>query len=290
MATNPTVSFVIPTINNARVIKKCLSSIRSQQYPDIEIIIVDGGSTDKTLLIAEKFADKILLVKGPLGMARNIGAKHAKGEILGIFDSDIYLPHTNWLKRAIATLLSRPNIAILWPINKPPKGASRIAKAYFALWKYRLTTSEKPIPGGNILVTRRAYDEVGGINQRLHFGEDYDLVIKILKLGYKYIIYSDPIIHDTMHNLREFTRKQFWGARSLRNAPISILKATISWNPMENTLLRGIMMHTISFIKSIPPGIREYGDPLLLLYLPLLIKIRLMVYGSTFIFRLPSLQ
>ncbi len=290
MTMKPTVSFVIPTMNSARTIEKCLSSIRSQRYPHIEIIVVDGGSTDQTRYIAETAADKVLLVKGPLGLARHAGARIAKGEILGIFDSDVYLPHANWLERAVSTLLSKPAAAILWPINVPPENASRVAKAYFTLWKYRLITTRNPVPGGNILVLRKAYDEVGGINPRLHFGEDYDLVIKILRKGYKYIIYPDPIIHDTMRNLREYTRKQFWGARSLKVAPANIIKTTISWNPAKNDLWKSAASHIASFIKAIPLGIKEYRDPALVLYLPLLLKIRLLIYGPTYVFKLKSLH
>lgn len=290
MIAKPVVSFIIPTMNNARTIKKCLLSIRSQKYPHVEIVVVDGGSTDETLSIAEKLADKILFVKGPLGLSRHIGAKHARGEILGIFDSDVYLPHADWLENAVATLLSKTAVAVLWPINVPPEKASKVAKAYFTLWKYRLTTTKNPMPGGNILVLKKVYDEVGGINPRLHFGEDYDLVMKILRRGYKYIAYPDPIIHDTMRNLREFTRKQFWGARSLKIAPISIIKTTISWNPAKGHLLREALEHITSFIKAIPVGVREHKDPTLILYLPLLMTIRLLVYGSIHIFRLKSLR
>lgn len=290
MTMRPVVSFIIPTMNSARTIEKCLLSIRSQKYSNVEIIVVDGGSTDQTLSIAKNIADVILFVKGPLGLARHAGARLAKGEILGIFDSDVYLPHANWLEHAVSTLLSKPTTAVLWPVNIPPEKASRVAKAYFTLWKYRLITTRNPVPGGNILVLRRAYDEVGGINPRLHFGEDYDLVIKILRRGYRYVIYPDPIIHDTMRNMREFTRKQFWGARSLKAAPLSIIKTTLSWNPMKNSLLKDAVSHITSFIKAIPMGIKEYEDPALILYLPLLMKIRMLIYGSTYIFRLKALR
>ncbi len=280
----PLVTFVIPTLNNIGTIEYCLKSIREQDYPRVEIVVADGGSTDGTREVAEELADKVITVKGPLGMARARGAEVAAGEVLGVFDSDVYLPHRGWLSRAIDALVRRPRAAILWPINIPPPNASPVAKAYFALWEYRLRSSRNPLPGGNILVRRRAYEEVGGIDPRLHFGEDYDLTIKILKRGYTYIIYPDPIIHDTMRSLRQYTKKQFWGVRSLKVAPPEIVRTTLSWNPEGRE--RGLVAagkHLLAYLRAIPLGVRRYGDLSLALYLPLMMVIRALVYGASYI-------
>ncbi len=275
----PRVSFIIPTMNSERTLERCLQSIRMQDYPDIEIIVVDGGSTDRSLEIARKYADKVLLQPGPLGLARARGARLATGDILGILDSDIYLPHKDWLANAVSSLIGKPRAAILWPVNVPPAAASHTARAYFALWEYRLRHGRNPVPGGNILVRKKAYDEVGGIDPRLHFGEDYDLTLKILRRGYTYIVYPDPIIHDTMHSLRQYTRKQFWGARSLSIAEQDIISTTVSWNPDTSGLAKAGVKHLWQFIASIPLGIRRYKDPFIIVYSPLMMAIRAVVYG-----------
>lgn len=85
------ISVVIPTYNEERYLKKCLSSLEQQTYPNTEIIIIDDGSTDKTRLIAAKHKAKIRLIShGGPGNARNIGAKIAKGTILVFIDGDMY--------------------------------------------------------------------------------------------------------------------------------------------------------------------------------------------------------
>ena len=133
--------------------------------------------------------------------------------------------------------------------------------------------------GGNILVKSAQYWEVGGINPTLHFGEDYDLTLKILRRGYTYVVYPDPIIHDTMHSLRQYTRKQFWGARSLASASSDIVSTTVSWNPASGALAFSGIRHLWQFIASIPLGIRRFRDPWILLYSPIMMAIRAMVYG-----------
>jgi glycosyltransferase involved in cell wall biosynthesis len=87
----PLVSAVIPTYNEENVIADCIQTLLSQSYQKLEIIIVDDGSKDKTRGIVKQFPVVKLIPgkhKGP-GFSRNLGAKHAKGEILIFVDADM---------------------------------------------------------------------------------------------------------------------------------------------------------------------------------------------------------
>jgi len=100
----PTISVLIPTLNAASVLDECLKSIVSQDYPKkkIEIIIADGGSTDKTLEIAKKYGVKIYknpLKTGEAGKA--VALRYSQGELVALIDSDNILPDKNWLRRMI---------------------------------------------------------------------------------------------------------------------------------------------------------------------------------------------
>ncbi len=95
------VSFVIPTLNAEKVLEICLKSIKKQSIisKDYEIIISDGGSTDKTLQIAQKYHAQIvsnLLKTAEAGKA--VGVKIAKGKYIALIDSDNILPTKSWLK------------------------------------------------------------------------------------------------------------------------------------------------------------------------------------------------
>ncbi|MBU1126915.1 glycosyltransferase, partial [Patescibacteria group bacterium] len=98
------ISILLPTLNAAAVLEECLKSIAFQDYPKnkIEIIIADGGSTDKTLEIAEKHKAKIYknpLKTGEAGKA--VALRKAKGEIVALIDSDNILPDKDWFKRMV---------------------------------------------------------------------------------------------------------------------------------------------------------------------------------------------
>ena len=88
------ISVIIPTYNEAQVIGECLLSLAKQSIKDFEVIVVDDGSTDDTLTVITKLQVSYKLHvtrqkhQGP-GVARNLGAKQAKGQILVFVDADM---------------------------------------------------------------------------------------------------------------------------------------------------------------------------------------------------------
>jgi len=101
------VSFVIPTLNAGLVLETCLKSIKKQTVSskEYEIIIADGGSTDNTINLAQKY--KAIIIQNPLKTAeagKAVGVKKAKGTYIALIDSDNILPTKNWLKTNIDIL------------------------------------------------------------------------------------------------------------------------------------------------------------------------------------------
>ena len=91
------ISVIIPAYNSEKTIEKCVSSVQSQTYKDLQIIVVDDGSLDDTKRIVKKMKqadDRIELISIPNGgvsHARNVGIDNAKGEYLTFVDSDDYI-------------------------------------------------------------------------------------------------------------------------------------------------------------------------------------------------------
>jgi glycosyltransferase involved in cell wall biosynthesis len=94
------VSINIPTYNSEKTLGKCLNAVKSQTYQNIEILVVDSYSKDKTLDIAKKYGCKIVLCKGGLLEARIAGAKKSKGKYVLLLDSDQILEPTT-IERAV---------------------------------------------------------------------------------------------------------------------------------------------------------------------------------------------
>lgn len=84
----PLISVQVPTYNSEKTLGKTLKAIEDQTYNNIEVLIVDGYSKDKTLEVAKKFKCKVIMCKGGLLEARIIGAKESKGEYVLFIDSD----------------------------------------------------------------------------------------------------------------------------------------------------------------------------------------------------------
>lgn len=100
---NPLISVIVPVYNREKYIEKCIRSITEQSYRNLEIIIVNDGSTDGSLEIINSFADsdsRIRVIDKPNGgvsSARNAGLKEAKGEFIGFVDGDDYIEDDMYL-------------------------------------------------------------------------------------------------------------------------------------------------------------------------------------------------
>ena len=110
---NPLVSVIIPTKNSSKTLEACLKSIKNQTYKNIELIIVDNDSTDKTKEIAKRYNAKFF-VAGPdqskervfgAPYQRNYGFREAKGEYLYYLDADMELPE-NLIEECVEMMLA----------------------------------------------------------------------------------------------------------------------------------------------------------------------------------------
>jgi glycosyltransferase involved in cell wall biosynthesis len=116
--TFPTISIVIPTFNSEKILPKNLNSIKAQIYPQkkIEILIIDGGSTDKTLAIARKY--HCTIIPNPqteLIYAKHIGFLQAKGTHVLFLDSDEVLENNDSLKLKLSAFLQNKKVKAVMP-------------------------------------------------------------------------------------------------------------------------------------------------------------------------------
>jgi glycosyltransferase involved in cell wall biosynthesis len=276
----PRVSFAIPTLNNEDTLDECLRSIVNQEYPDIEIIIVDGYSKDRTIEIAKKYTNKIYYDNGTLGSARQTSIEKSSGEILALFDSDIYIPHRKWLINAVKYFNYSNKVSTVWPFQLAPPKSSLTTRLYLNLYKLliedRIKNKKGVYGGGNSLFIRKYLEEIGGVNKSLHWGEDLDWAKKLKNIGCMVVYIHDPLYHDTMQTLYKFTKKQFTGAKTFTVTGYGLMNLSF-WDVFYEQVVIGI--------KGMIKGILFDHDISWFLF-PLFILIRGIAYFHTYVDRI----
>jgi len=173
---NPLVSVIIPVYNEEKYLSHCLYSLNKQTYKNIEIIIVDDGSTDKSVEIASKL-DLVLIKQNHKGSgtARNLGAKRAKGKILLFLDADMKYDAKH-IKKLIQPIIREGAVGTFsreeyvanpqniwsrcWSINSGLPITRRIAKnAPKRLGVYRAILKEKFIQTGGFDSSKGYFDD-----------------------------------------------------------------------------------------------------------------------------------
>lgn len=280
----PLVSFCIPTKNRERTIAACLSSIRAQLYPRFEIVVVDNGSTDRTVAIARQYADVVTSCPGPLGAVRQCSIDASRGSIVALIDDDIQLPHAGWLMHAVAAFQIDPRASTVWPVLIPPPRAGWVTRCFFDLNEaIFLARRERPTAvfgGGNSLFLRQAIAAIGGFNVQIGFGEDFDLAARLKTAGYRVILHTDPLIHDTMYSLGEIYRKQQWGAAAIRQHGAALLAQSYNDAAYEQFLVG---------LKAMVNGLVFEHKPWWLTY-PLLVTAKTVPYAQAIVMRELSLR
>ena len=135
----PTLSIIIITYNVERVLPEVLRTIAEQDYPKekIEILAVDGNSTDKTLSIIKNSTLPIKVLKSPYPRdpeaCRGVGLQAAKGEIIAYIDADNYLPHPKWISKMVFPFLKHPEIVGAETYRYAYRKTDSYLNRYFAL-------------------------------------------------------------------------------------------------------------------------------------------------------------
>jgi glycosyltransferase involved in cell wall biosynthesis len=173
------VSVIVPTKNSAKFLRGCLDSIRAQRYAPIEIIVVDNHSDDGTQALAASVADR-LLEGGPERCAQcNLGARIASGEYLYRVDAD-FIVDPDVVTEAVAACEQGLD-AVCVPNRSDPSVSFWSAVRHFE----RLMYDGSTIFSGARFFTRRAFDGIGGFDETLVSGDDYDVNNRLAAAGFR---------------------------------------------------------------------------------------------------------
>lgn len=179
------ISVIIPTWNEEKYIESCLRAIRSQKtQAEYEVILCDARSEDRTVDIAEKYADRIINIDThSIGISRNTGAKKANGKYLVFVDADTVIP-PNYLEKVMEKFSNDPE---LLGFSAGFIFSQRIEKLIFtekiinSYLEFRDKVGLATLLGFNIGVRKEAFNAINGFrNVPL---EDGEFSIRLRKLG-----------------------------------------------------------------------------------------------------------
>lgn len=228
MRESVSISFVVPVFNRPDEMQELLQSLSFQTDTDFEVIVVEDGSTKKSEDVCRSFSDRLNIRyffkenTGP-GLSRNYGVERASGNYCVFVDSDCVIP-SFYVERIRAFLLKNPVDAFGGP-DAADESFSNLQKAInYAMTSFFTTGGirgsseklEKFHPRSfNMGISKEVFEKTGGF-PTIRFayakaaGEDLDLSIQILKMGFKTALISDAFVyHKRRTSLKQFARQVY---------------------------------------------------------------------------------
>lgn len=211
------VSIVIPAFNEARVIGKCLESLTRMEFPrqQFEVILVDNGSKDTTIHIAETFSDRLnLTILQKYGVKisalRNLGANSAHGTILAFLDADC-IPPATWLTDILA-LAPSDGVGVVGAHYVLPEESTWVGRTWHVYQEAPKAGDVSHVPAGDLVMRREDFLRVRGFDESIQTNEDYELCDRVRKAGMPVRAFPKiGVVHlGTAQSLKVFYRKQRW--------------------------------------------------------------------------------
>ena len=217
------VTVVVPVRNRELTIQPLLDSLQKLDYDrnKVEVIVVDGNSTDKTQEIVKKYPVKLVVEKRKgLNIARNTGIKCAKGEIVAFTDSDCIVP-PNWITKIVENFKD-PKVSCVGGSAKAldsdfisQYADNSIVRLMPFFTKREELEKVKPFfrhPAGcNMAFRRKVAEEVGYFDEHIQYGfDEVEFADRICRAGYKMVLDPDVLVwHKHRSTFREFLKQNF---------------------------------------------------------------------------------
>ncbi len=183
----PKISVIIPAFNEEKYIANVLEGLRGQIFKDFETIVVDKNSSDNTKKIARRQSTVIIEPRKGIGLARNTGARHARGELFFFTNADTD-PSSGVLRTYREAFSRNPNLVAATGPMEPLEKTGWFTK--FGYWfasvflaKLSFLLGIPAMSGSNLMVRRSAFKKIHGFDESLETSEDIDLVRRLHEVG-----------------------------------------------------------------------------------------------------------
>jgi glycosyltransferase involved in cell wall biosynthesis len=205
------VSIIIPAYNAEKFIVETIKSVQRQTFSDFEIIVVDDGSTDQTASLVMQLEEprlRVLSVEHQgLSATRNRGVAASEGKFLAFLDADdLWTPNTLQLYVEALTANAAADLSYGWTyfwnydLNNSSDVTKLISHSATGATAYRAMLERNIVGNGsNIFVRRSAFDAVGGFDQDLTHGEDWEFCFRVALQG-EVALVPQPLVYYRQHS------------------------------------------------------------------------------------------
>lgn len=189
----PRVSVLTPIYNQEKYIKECVESVLSQDYENLEVIVVDDGSTDATPEILKRFGPSIRYIRQEnrgTAAALNVALRAARGSLVAWLSADdVYLPGK--IHEQVQKIQNEPDLALVYTdwimIDSEGRELKTVRVACPSpKWFIREMLKGNFINGSSVLVKKKCFEEIGYFNENLPASADGDMWFRLLKHGYRF--------------------------------------------------------------------------------------------------------
>ena len=214
----PFVAVIIPVLNDAADLELTLSALQQQTYPQdrFEIIVVDNGSTDRSVTVAQQFPNVRLLYeyryKGSPYSARNRALEATQSEVIALLDATC-VPVPAWLSEAVKAMLQRKadlvggNVAFRFASDRPS-----VAELYDAIANVRMREAiwvRQVAMTANLFVKREVFDAIGPFPEGLRSGGDMRWTRRATRAGYKLVFCETALVKKAARSHWALIKKQW---------------------------------------------------------------------------------
>lgn len=194
------ISIIIPTLNEETVLEGTINALRVMHHISYEIIVSDGYSVDKTIEIANKFADKVIMHDGKtrqnISQGRNAGAAAAKGEFLVFLDADVKIedPDTFFTEALKQFSIDPKLVGLIVKLKVFPDKATLVDNTIFGILNIALSLKNNFLHIGGAtgefqMIRKNVFDSLSGFREDLITSEDHDMFFRLSKVG-RTMLYS----------------------------------------------------------------------------------------------------
>jgi glycosyltransferase involved in cell wall biosynthesis len=212
--TNPHISVIIPTFDEEKLLGQTLAQFTTdlRLMHRLEIIVSDGGSTDTTLCVAEATADVVLRntsgVRQNISIGRNAGARVARGTILLFINADTLIDQIGTFMQALARTIQNKTVAgatcNVCIHRAEEQTTDRVFHAIYNRYFRFLNIIGLGMGRGECQIVRRdLFHEVGGYNEKIAAGEDFDLFVRLRRRG-KIVFLPSECVRESPRRYRRY--------------------------------------------------------------------------------------